>query len=131
MSKKVKVAGAPALDPTLPKVSLELAGETWQLCFDYAALAIAEQKLRAAGHDVNMLIAMNMRELGAVKLPAVFFAGLVRHHPEITWEKAESLLTLETYETIYCAVVQAYIASCPSLKEKKKDADPIGEPAAK
>ncbi|MGC1784451.1 MAG: hypothetical protein WA708_18145, partial [Acidobacteriaceae bacterium] len=82
--KKLEVAGAPALDPTLPKVSLELGGETWHLCYDYAALAIAERKLRAAGQVVNMLLAMNVFDLDAEKLPHVFFAGLVRSHPEMT-----------------------------------------------
>jgi len=131
MSKKVKVAGAPALDPTLPKVSLELAGETWQLCFDYAALAIAERKLAEAGEVVNMLLVMDIRNLGASRLPIVFFASLVRCHPEITLEKVRSMVTMESFSAVYDAVVDAYVASCPSLKEKKKDADPTGEPAAK
>jgi len=133
MSKKVKVAGAPALDPTLPKVSLELAGETWQLCFDYAALAIAEQKLAEAGRLINMLVVMDMRELGAERLPFAFFAALVRCHPEITFEKAAGMVTLETAGQIYTKVVDAYVASCPSLSKLKdeKTADPTVEPAAK
>jgi hypothetical protein len=131
MSKKLKVAGAVALDPTLPKVSLELAGETWQLCFDYAALAIAEQKLADAGEVVNMLLVMDIRYLGASRLPIVFFASLVRCHPEVTLAKVRSLVTMESFSAVYDAVVQAYLESCPSLKEKKKAVDPIEEPAAK
>jgi hypothetical protein len=131
MSKKLKVTGAPALDPTLPKVSLELAGETWQLCFDYAALAIAERKLAEAGEVVNMLLVMDIRYLGASRLPILFFASLVRCHPDITLAKVRSLCTMETFSVIYDGVVEAYLESCPSLKEKKKDADPTVEPAAK
>ena len=132
MSKKQKVAGAPALDPTLPKVSLELAGETWQLCFDYAALAIAERKLAEAGHPVNMLMAMNLAALGAEKLPYMFFAGLVRNHPDVDFDAVSAMVTMDSFPAVYAAVVRAYLESCPSLKDKtgeKKDSDPIEEPA--
>ncbi|MGC1783480.1 MAG: hypothetical protein WA708_13235, partial [Acidobacteriaceae bacterium] len=124
-------AGAPALDPTLPKVSLELGGETWHLCYDYAALAIAERKLARAGQFVNMLKAVNLSLLGADRLPYMFFAGLVRSHPEITFAQASALVTMDTMDRVYEAVVDAYLASCPSLKpkEKKKDGDPTEEPA--
>lgn len=128
---KLKVPGVPALDPTLPKVSLELAGETWQLCFDYAALAIAEEKLAEQGEVVNMLLVADVRYIGAQRLPVLFFAALIRCHPDITLEKVRSMVTMETFSAVYDAVVEAYLQSCPSLRGDKKKKDPIEEPAAK
>lgn len=128
MSKTLKVAGVPAVDPTLPKVSLTLNGREWHLCFDYAALALAERKLAEAGTPVNMLIAMDMRDLNITRLPFVLFAALLREHPEITFKEIGALVTMDSLPRIYIAIVDAYLASCPVFKEEKKSSDPIEEP---
>jgi hypothetical protein len=122
MSKRNKVAGNPALDATLPDVSIELAGETYHLCFDYAALSLAERKLSAAGIKVNLLEAMG--SIGAEKLPFLFYAGLIKAHPSISFEEAKALITMKTLTSIYGAVVNAFVASMAEPKEEAADPQP-------
>jgi hypothetical protein len=120
MSKKTKVAGNPALDATLPDVSIELGGETYHLCFDYAALSVAERKLSNAGIKVNLLEALELQSIGAERLPIVFFASLIKAQPSITFEEVKALVTMKTFLPIFQAVVDAFVASM---------AEPSGETA--
>jgi hypothetical protein len=132
MSKKTKVAGNPALDATLPDVSIEIKGETYHLCFDYAALSIAERKLSDVGIKVNMLEALDLRGIGAERLPIVFFAALVKAQPDITYEEASALITMKNYADIFSKVVEAFVASMaePKTAEETKAENPTVEPAA-
>lgn len=126
MSKKHRVAGNPSLDATLPYVALELNGESYRLAFDYAALSLAERKLADIGMQVNMLNALDLRSIGAERLPIVFYAALVKAHPEMTYEDAKALVSMRTYSAIFEKVVEAFI---DSMKEEKgqTDANPLTE----
>ena len=132
MSKKTKVAGNPALDPTLPDVKITIKGETYSLCFDYAALAIAERKLSDAGIKVNMLSQLDLRDISAERLPILFFAALVKGHPNTSYEDAKSLITIKNFADIFSKVVEAFVASMaePATDEGKQGENPTTEPAA-
>jgi hypothetical protein len=128
VSKKNKVAGNPAHDASLPNVSLDLKGETYHLGFDYAALSVAERKLNDAGHRVNLLEAMDLRSIGAERLPIVFFASLLKGQPSMTFEEASSLVTMRTYAAIFEKVVEAYVASMTEAKPADAEDRPTQEP---
>lgn len=123
MSKKTKVAGTPGLDPTLPNVSIEIGGETYHLCFDYAALATAERKLSDEGIRVNMLASF---DLNAERLPYVFYAGLLKAHPDITFAQASAFISLRSYIDIFLRVKEAFDASMaePKPAEEETPANP-------
>ena len=132
MSKKHRVAGNPAFDPTLPDVSIVLKGETFHLAFDYGALATAERKLSDVGVKCNLLEALDLRSIGAERLPIVFFASLVKAHPSMTYEKASSLITMKNYADIFAKVVEAFVASMAEPKPvgEIQAGNPMTEPAA-
>lgn len=129
MSKKTKIAGNPAHDPTLPDVSIELGGHTYHLAFTYGALALAERKLSEAGQKVNLLEALDLRSIGAERLPVVLYASLITGHPDITFAEASALITMRNYADIFAKVVEAFVASMSEPKVEDT-ANPIMEPAA-
>lgn len=126
MSKKTTtIVGDPAIDPTMPDVTITLKGETYHLCFTYGALAIAERKLSDAGQRVNLLQAI---DLNAERLPYAFYASLVTAHPDMTFEDASKLLTMKSYPEIYSGVIDAFTASMAEPEDKAQN--PTVEPAA-
>ena len=126
MSKK-KVAGNPALDATLPYVVLELDGESYRLAFDYAALSVAERKLADIGVQVNMLDALDLRSIGAERLPIVLYASLVKAQPDMTFEDVKHLVTMRTYALIFEKVVEAFVASMKETPKDQKAVNPQSE----
>lgn len=130
MSKKSnKIADNPALDPTLPDVSITLKGKPYSLCFTYGALALAERKLSDEGQKCNLLEALDLRNLGADRLPIVFFASLITAHPSITLAEVTGLITMKNFPDIFSKVVEAFVASMSEPKSED-ESNPIPEPAA-
>jgi hypothetical protein len=118
---KVTVAKNPAIDPTLPKVPLKLGKETHYLCFDFAAFALAEARLRQAGVTVNLLHALDLSAMNAERVVPLLFASLVKHQPTITPEEVAKLVTFKNLGAIFEAIGKAYEAS---LAEPEPDAKP-------
>jgi len=105
MSKK-SVANTTA-DPTLPKVKVTLGGADYFLCYDFNALAVAESLT-----GINMLQAMSFEGVGAVKLRALLFAALLKLQPDMTLEKAGSLMPLQAKSVdLMKALVDTYIGA--------------------
>jgi len=125
MSKTTKIAGNPEVDPTLPKIELDLDGKSYSLCFTFGALAIAQKGLRSAGVECNLLLALDISHLDAERLPCLFYAALITHQPKMTVEKATELITMRTLDRIGGAVINAYMASLaePSPEDVKPDPD--------
>jgi hypothetical protein len=148
MSKKNRVATNPAVDPTLPDVSIEIAGVQYHLVFTYGALAMAERKLSDAAlrtaaakaeadpdgprdlvQRINLLEALDLRSIGAERLPLVFYASLITGHPGISPAEAAGLITMRNYADVFAKVVEAFVASMAEPGDKTSQ-DPILEPAA-
>jgi hypothetical protein len=108
--KTRKVAGTPA-DPTLPKTPITIGGTTYDLCFDLGALAEAEQALNREGHNVNLLAALPVMNLANVRV--IFAAAIRKFHPEITFEQAMAMITLQNVYLIANAVSEAWQAALP------------------
>ena len=115
------VAHVPAVDPTLPKVSVTLDGTVHYLVFTFGALALAEAELRKQGVSVNMLQALDFDTLDATRFVPLLYAALITHDPAITPEKVAKLVTIRNYPALYQALGEAFIAS---LAEPDKDAEP-------
>ena len=76
--------------PNLPFIPLRIGDVDYKLCFDLNAIADVEEKLIAAGHNVNLLAA----RLGALTLSSarmLFFASLSVYHPEVKLPQARTL----------------------------------------
>jgi hypothetical protein len=132
MAKKKRAkAPAPIHGATPKDESITLGGKEYHLLFNYRALEVAEMKLEAEGHTVNMLLQLDPRTVGANRLPFLFFAALVSRHPEITFKAAKALVNFRTSMPIHNAVMDAYVAGMVDPAAKKDDEDdPTPEPAA-
>ena len=118
MSKR-KIAGT-AADPTLPKTPIEIDGETYHVCFEYAALAEAEHAFELEGHEVNLLWALpnpTMYNTG------VLFAAAVRtFHPELGFDGARALVNMGNVYAIVVALRDAWNKALPRPTENPPQA---------
>jgi hypothetical protein len=120
---KLKIAGNPAIDPTLPKIEREFNGKKYYLCFTFGALAIAQKGLREAGSDCNILRSMDLSTPDATVFGPLLYASLVTFQPTITLAEAEVLIDLKNMGYVYESLVKAYVASMsePEPDEKKSE----------
>lgn len=107
MAKPKSVSGTTS-DPTIPKVSVELSGKEYSLCFDFNAIAQAESLT-----GLNLLTALDLRSLNASMLRALLFAALLKLQPEMTLEQAGALITLTQASKVTAALVKAYSEAQP------------------
>lgn len=101
-----------ASDPLLPKTPLVVDGKTYFLCFDYRALREAETKFMAEGHR-SALVAAFSDPFSFESVSRVLPCALRRFHPAITWEEAESLVTLGNVSEIAGIIFEAREAANP------------------
>ena len=132
--KKAAVVKEVAIDPAAPGVPITLEGKSYRLVFVYEALAVAEQRLADKGIQVNLLTALDFVNVGAARLPHLFYAALLKYQPRLEFEEAARLVTMHTASAIHRAVIEAYILSMPAKRDAKEaaaEADPTREPPAK
>src|ERR1700730_3720240 len=125
MSKAEKIAGNPEIDPTLPKLDINLGKEGVFLCFTFGALALAQKNLRSIGVDCNLLHALDLSGLDASQLVPLLYAALISHQPKISIDKVVSLVTIKNLGMIFDGIAHAYGASLadPSPEDVKPDPD--------
>jgi hypothetical protein len=112
-------------DTQAASVELKIGEETYNLCFTFAAMQEAKRILQRKGIRVNLLIALDSMDVDVDTLPALLFAALRTHHPEIDYKRAESLIDMRAALPIFGAICDAYIASVKSPKgAEESSADP-------
>jgi hypothetical protein len=125
MSKR-SVSGTPA-DPTIEFASIQLRGKEWRLCFDFNAIAAAEQLT-----GCNLLQGIGgalVHTMTVVQFRALFYAALIKAHPDITLEAAGALITIANMGDIRDALLKSYGVSMPEKKPDNED-PPAADPAA-
>ena len=110
MPKKKKIeASTTVADKPAPDVSnipVEMGSKTYNLCFEFIELGKAETWFRSQGHRFNLLFALPDLTLDNIRI--VFPCAAHKHHPELTWEEAQALVTMESAYPIATAIVQAW-----------------------
>lgn len=124
MSKKSTVSGNPEFDPTMPKVEIKLNGKSYFLCFTFKALSLAQKNLRDIGVDVNLLRALDLSTMDALKLVPLLYASLITHQPKITPEQVTDLVTIRNLGMLFEGIAQAYGASLADPSDDDVKADP-------
>ena len=119
---------APAIDPTLPKVELVLDGKPYLLCFTFAALALAEAKLREVGTRVNLLRALDLTDMHAEQVVPLLLAAMLTHQPDIDPVTVAKLVTFKDIPAIYTGISSAYIASLAPAEKSEDAKQHPGEP---
>jgi len=121
---KSKVAGVPGTDPTLPRAEIKLGAESYYLCFNFGAIAIAQKSLRDIGVEVNLLHALDLSNMDAINLVPLLYAALITYQPKITLDKVTSLVTLKNLSIIFRGIGDAYVASLSEPSSEATPSDP-------
>ena len=111
MAKKKKVEVSPtvadqpsALD--VSKIPVEIDGQTYHLCFEFSELAKAEKFFKQQGNRFNLLMALPDLSLESVRV--VFPCAAHKHHPELTFEEAQALITISSVYNVATVIVQVW-----------------------
>jgi hypothetical protein len=124
VTKRRAIAGTLA-DPSLPKTPVTVAGKVYNLCFDLGALAEGETAINAElarekpPRHLNLLIALPAQDLASTRV--MFAAAVRKFHPELGFDEAQRLLTIDSIHDVALAVRAAWEAATP---EPEKSADP-------
>jgi hypothetical protein len=109
------------VDPTLPFTEIEIEGKTYKMCFDLAALALAEDRLIAAGHDANLLMAMVQLSFSRTRI--LFAVSLQVYQPELDYEVSKTWVNDKNLTAIVLAISEAWRINAPD--PEKAPADPL------
>jgi hypothetical protein len=92
-----------AVEPS--RTPVEINGKTYDLCFDFKALAFAERELKRQGHRFSLLLSLFAFDMQGIQdsFPALLFT----HHSEISFEEAQAMVTLKTMDDIALAIAGA------------------------
>jgi len=104
-------------DPTQPVTKLTIGKEEYALQFDFEAIAEAEDAL-----DRPLITGLSQRDVNRPKISTVrsmFYAALRRSRPDLTFEQASALVTVQTLRTIWQAVVIAYGHFCADPEDSE------------
>lgn len=110
MASKTKPAVVKAVQPS---AKLEIDGKTYELVYDYNAIAEAEIE---TGNGVNLLhgiAAFMLRTMSALQLRGIFYAALKPRQPEITMQQAGAMIRITRMQAISSAITEAWGLAMP------------------
>jgi hypothetical protein len=116
MSKKNHVVGKPGLDPTLPDVSLIIAGVERHLCFDFNAIVLTEKVT-----GINILKAALDSDINATNIRGLLWASLVKENPDLTIEEVGSWITMHNLFNVKNALTLAWLGSVTEDEESESE----------
>jgi hypothetical protein len=116
------VAGKPGLDPTLPDVSVKIAGQTYQLVFSFNSICVVESLT-----GINLLKA-SISDVSAVNVRALLYAALLPTYPDMTLEAAGNMVTMRNVGTLHNALISAWFGSIET--DSDAEDNPSGEATA-
>ena|SRR5690242_11632775 len=118
------VAGTPA-DPTARFVPLKLGGTTYRLCFDFDAIAKAEEMT-----GMQLLFGVDWSRITIVRARAMLVACMLKAHPDITPEKLTKYMTHKNMPKIQNALIDAWVNSTPDADDEENPPQPDPAPAS-
>lgn len=121
MARRKRRIAQTVLDPTLPTTSVMIQGKEYFLCFDLGALAEAKHHFARQGIAVNVLQAL--AALDVDNLMVLFPCAVHKHHPELSFEDAQKLLSIPVLYALSNAVATAWAQSMPA-KDPDEKANP-------
>lgn len=112
------VAGTPA-DPTVRYTKLELDGETYHLCFDFDAVAKAEEMT-----GMGLLFGVDWSMITAPRMRAMLCACMLKAHPKTKPQDLTKYIVHKNLLKIQTALVDAWVNSTPDEKESPLQPEP-------
>jgi len=121
------VARTPA-DPIIEFTPLEIDGQTYELAWDFGAIAEAE---KVTGCNLLQGVAgLLTNGATAGQLLGLFYAALKVAQPDITMLEASALCRIDTIPDVTRAIARAYNASLPEGQKKNENPTDGGGDAA-
>lgn len=117
------VAGTPA-DPTARYTTLKLGRQTFHLCFDFDAVAKAEQMT-----GMELLFGVDWSKISAPRMRAMLCACMLKAHPETKPEDLTQYIVHKNLFAIQEALVEAWVNSTPDAHEQESPQQPEPSPA--
>jgi len=106
------IAGTPA-DPTVRYTPLALDGTKYHLCFDFHAIAKAEEMT-----GMELLFGVDFSKISALRLRAMLLACMLKAHPEMALDDVTKYIVHKNIFTIQDAVSRAWVNSTPDDEEQ-------------
>ena len=106
------------IDPTLPFTEIEIGGKIYKMCFNHEALAQAEAKLLAEGHDANLLFRAPPFTFGNIRI--LFAVSLMPYQPDTDFEAAKNLVNWENKGKVLSEVLKAWNINMPEPEAESK-----------
>jgi hypothetical protein len=103
MSQHETVAGTPA-DPTIQFVPLTLGKKTYQLCYDFDAVAKAEDMT-----GLPLLAGVDWRNISIRRIAAMLYASALKADPDVTLAEFKPLIKHGSIGKIQIALAQAWV----------------------
>lgn len=108
------VAGTTA-DPTLEFTKLEINGKTYDLIYDFEAIAQAEEET-----GIPLLVGVNWRRIGVRQIRAMLYASMLKAHPAVTTKMITPWIVPKNIPLITTALADAWMSSTPEIKEDEQ-----------
>lgn len=118
MARRKRKIAQTVLDPTLPTTSITIQGKEYFLCFDLGALAEAKHHFARQGVTVNVLQAL--AALDVDNLMILFPCAIHKHHPEVSFQDAQKLLSIPILFGLSHVVAAAWAQSMPTKDPGEK-----------
>jgi hypothetical protein len=120
MSKKI--AGNPAHDATILSVPIELEGQSYDLAFTWGSLSALASELRRRAIKMSVVAAFaDFSAVDADSLHLFLYAALIPSVPDITIERAASLITVRNYWIVLNKLADAYVLALSDPKDRPKN----------
>jgi hypothetical protein len=118
VKKKKAQDNAPIIESASGEIDLgnmlvEIDGKPYRLSFEFGALAESERFFQQKGHKFNLIFALPDLALESIRV--VFPCAAHKHHPELTWEAAQALVSMQSIYPIATAIRQAWNAESAKI----------------
>lgn len=113
-----------AADPTVHFAELKLGRKTYQLAFDFDAIARAEKMT-----GMSLLAGVEWANVGVERVRAMLFASAQMAHPQVTLEEFTPFIRPRYIGRIEAALVKAWMASQSDPETEEENSEHPLEPA--
>lgn len=114
-----------AADPTLQFTELKLGKKTYKLCFDFDAIARAEEMT-----GMPLMAGVDFSNVGIRRVRAMLYASALKAQPEATLDEFTRLITPASIKKIERALVEAWVASVEQEEAEEEASENPPAPAA-
>lgn len=124
--QKARSKKNPSLEDELPEgdIVIHVDGEALLLRFTMDALATARTQLRKLGININLITSLNLGDLDADTVRPLFFAALLDAQPDMSYEKAKSMVRFDNHGAIYAGICAAYMRAMKTAAKEPSESHP-------